>query len=1363
MGTETSLPTHGNDEVDKKEPDTEEYRTWKQTIEEMDEVERQRAEEDEQVERQRAAEDAEMRERHAQELERLLQRIRNRVQTDNTFCATGEGGGIDPTCSPGETSGSQDHGNDNQEHPDLDEIDHPEAHALRERHATELEQLQTKRDLEDNAGESRRNVEDEKLNNKREKEDDKLRLTRDKEDAKIESQREREDDKLSTGREKEDNKLQSQWEKEDDKIQLVRDREDEKLASTREKEDDVIQSKHDAEDQEIEDRYDKDKSFTAEIRVEAHDNNQSARDDEDTTLTDKRNDEDSEIQENRGNEDQARIDHRQAIQDQLAAQRDEEDRQISERRDRENEELKDKRDIEDINLEAARLEEDKRLEEKRQVEDDTREALREHEDAQIEDRHNREARELLARLRMSGDLKTNAGQWAYDSSPDKVKRFRAWLRQQMDSTLAGDQLIERFVDDAFTAGARRAFTDVRKAKATQGGRDELLRTLNSKRAVVESVKLLAGRTFAELEDVNAQMAARMSRILATGLVTNSTPEEIADELVKETTLELGRAQMIARTELIRAHAEGQLTAMEHMGIETVNAAVEWDTADDGHVCNKCSPLSGLVLKIEEARGMLPRHPNAVFAGSTFVSYGECEEIVRAWYDGPAVVLTLRGGRHGTTIGPNHPVMTRRGMVRAAELCKDDEVLYDHRCNRSSASVDLKQVPTVEDVFTSVLLNSGNTATVASTSDLHGDIVFCQGEVETVRPALGLLPVLDSFGIEQFREDNLTRTNTQLSLGTGSRTGFFRTKIVNRPATCRVCGRDISLSDSGIGLLAPQEHAFTSSSGFTSSLQKPAVNGTTRTVKSVSNSLGTKTSVEQLDYLLNRNRQTVYEWVPIHSIVLSRYKGWAFDATTATSLYCSDSIVVSNCRCCWTPALEQNEGQKRGAREVRAAIKKSAKAEANRLDDVKWGPGTTVDTDRPEPVGNAVAFELTPEMLSLSKCLSVLGLNSFCPTGEGGGVDPSCSPHKQVLDALSKLSSGAHPVRLAQDLKGQKVTQKAIKLSLDALEKAGLVKQTGGIYSVGAPSTARDTPVADASKSAEQPQTVSPADHLSSVAQAILRNPRFDIGLVDIADVAKDTGKSATETFKAVERLIKEGVLTGSGYEGRHGISQAQQDVIKAQGSPQDRPAYGYIAARDRKALEKFVKNVFCPTGEGGGVDPSCGKNDRGPSKKGAGRHEDSAPPAKDWVEPPPKLGKKGSGKAVRPVGDESQTKIGDLGESLAENLGFRNILPEGQRSHRPGEVAEKGSTIDLEWDHSGRAYELKLCNTTATEYRLKAKASEKEAKVKYAEQNGLTPYTMVAVRDPEKQEVHFYAAKEPGLIGAEVSPKKFDYVGKVKY
>jgi hypothetical protein len=67
--------------------------------------------------------------------------------------------------------------------------------------------------------------------------------------------------------------------------------------------------------------------------------------------------------------------------------------------------------------------------------------------------------------------------------------------------------------------------------------------------------------------------------------------------------------VIARTEVIRAHAEGQLDALEELGVEELGVEVEWTVTEDSRLCPLCAALKGVVLTLDEAKGLLPRHPN----------------------------------------------------------------------------------------------------------------------------------------------------------------------------------------------------------------------------------------------------------------------------------------------------------------------------------------------------------------------------------------------------------------------------------------------------------------------------------------------------------------------------------------------------------------------------------------------------------------------------------------------------------------------------------------------------------------------------------------------------------------------------------
>lgn len=210
--------------------------------------------------------------------------------------------------------------------------------------------------------------------------------------------------------------------------------------------------------------------------------------------------------------------------------------------------------------------------------------------------------------------------WQFHTQSQQLETFKTWMRGQINETIRGkqeDALWTAYAEQGYKKGAGRAFDDVKKpptgAKEKldfyQGTRSEFLRSSFANPISVEKIRALASRSLNDLEGVTDSMATSMTRVLADGLVQGRNPRDIANDLSDQVDISSSRAETIARTEIIRAHSEGQLDAMENMGVEEVGVAVEWDTAGDGRVCPLCAPLEGIVLTLNEARGMLPRHPN----------------------------------------------------------------------------------------------------------------------------------------------------------------------------------------------------------------------------------------------------------------------------------------------------------------------------------------------------------------------------------------------------------------------------------------------------------------------------------------------------------------------------------------------------------------------------------------------------------------------------------------------------------------------------------------------------------------------------------------------------------------------------------
>jgi SPP1 gp7 family putative phage head morphogenesis protein len=215
--------------------------------------------------------------------------------------------------------------------------------------------------------------------------------------------------------------------------------------------------------------------------------------------------------------------------------------------------------------------------------------------------------------------------WRFESDADKVASYRTWLKSRVRAGIlevspgqAETPWMEPYIKSAYKRGVVRAHLDTHAARIAassdlsfvQGGKEAFLESAFNSPIAQSKVKQLSTRAFSQLEGVTAQMDQEMTRVLSDGLSAGHGSRKIARELNQTVSgLEKRRALTIARTEIVHTHNEGQLDSFEAMGIEGVNVMAEWNTAHDDKVCPLCEPMEGVVLKISEARGMIPRHPN----------------------------------------------------------------------------------------------------------------------------------------------------------------------------------------------------------------------------------------------------------------------------------------------------------------------------------------------------------------------------------------------------------------------------------------------------------------------------------------------------------------------------------------------------------------------------------------------------------------------------------------------------------------------------------------------------------------------------------------------------------------------------------
>jgi len=241
-------------------------------------------------------------------------------------------------------------------------------------------------------------------------------------------------------------------------------------------------------------------------------------------------------------------------------------------------------------------------------------------------------------------------QYDFPRTDQKVEAFVKWLKAKNEEyfftdgkqglRMAFDLIssnpnsarstwMKLYIDSAYQQGIRRARQELRKKGIEidegQLGGEPIVSAFNGP-VHADRVGLIYTRAYSSLQGITAEMESVVSDVLAMGLADGRGPREIARLLDKAITGDgtpsdlsiidsLGRkiparrrAEILARTEIIRAHHSANIGEYKAAGILGINVQVEWLTAGDSRVCPKCSPMNGKLFQIDEAEYIIPAHP-----------------------------------------------------------------------------------------------------------------------------------------------------------------------------------------------------------------------------------------------------------------------------------------------------------------------------------------------------------------------------------------------------------------------------------------------------------------------------------------------------------------------------------------------------------------------------------------------------------------------------------------------------------------------------------------------------------------------------------------------------------------------------------
>jgi len=235
-------------------------------------------------------------------------------------------------------------------------------------------------------------------------------------------------------------------------------------------------------------------------------------------------------------------------------------------------------------------------------------------------------------------FQTRPGQFDFPTSEQKIEEFMRWLRTMANEGLLsvttisqiGRSMEERwtdlYIEDSYKRGVIRARQEMKNAGMNvplmeqTGGISASMSTPMH----LERVGILFIRTYEDLKGVSDAMAGQISRVLSQGFIDGDNPRLIASKLnhvISGMGSDLGitdtlgryipaqrRAEMIARTEVIRAHHKGMVQEYRNWGVEGVNVLAEFRTAGDRRVCSICSGMQGNTYTLDEAENIIPVHP-----------------------------------------------------------------------------------------------------------------------------------------------------------------------------------------------------------------------------------------------------------------------------------------------------------------------------------------------------------------------------------------------------------------------------------------------------------------------------------------------------------------------------------------------------------------------------------------------------------------------------------------------------------------------------------------------------------------------------------------------------------------------------------
>ena len=377
---------------------------------------------------------------------------------------------------------------------------------------------------------------------------------------------------------------------------------------------------------------------------------------------------------------------------------------------------------------------------------------------------------------------------------------------------------------------------------------------------------------------------KTNKLLSEFALTGEKPRGLVGQVRDNLKTSEISARRVIRTEMIASANSAAIDTYEEFGTERIS----WSASFDSNVCPICTRLNGRIWDIDDPlRKIPPAHSNCVIGDTKIIAPG-LRKAYKSFFEGPAVRIFFKGGYIAVTA--NHLFLTPKGFASASSLRNGDAIFSDlDSQGRSFIADDTNRKPSLaKDIFHSFAMSPEmlSVEMPSSAKDFYGDGTFIKGNINIV----GADSFLGSKVCSEHRDIISHQDFVITDVEPNRFSGFGRFAFGME--------RYVSSLDSFMGGRCESEFFRLRELGHPDYIGLRSVSGCDAGFNKDSPNHSSGHAYSQGDGLLGFSRDIRFK--NIINIEPFDFSGHVYTFETNSSLYISNGIISSNCRCSTVP-------------------------------------------------------------------------------------------------------------------------------------------------------------------------------------------------------------------------------------------------------------------------------------------------------------------------------------------------------------------------------------------------------------------------------------------------------------------------------